>query len=151
MARVRFPEDFRDFLKLLGEHDVEYLLIGGYAVGYHGFPRTTLDMDVWIAIRPENARKMVEVMIGYGFSPEAVSPELFMDTKGIIRMGVPPLRLEVLTDIAGVNFQECYERRVVEILDGVEVDIISLEDLRKNKEACGRHKDITDLENLPQA
>lgn len=151
MAKVRFPEDFSDFLRLLNEHGVEYLLIGGYAVGYHGFPRTTLDMDVWVAISPDNARKLVEVMIEFGFSPEAVSPDLFVGAKGIIRMGVPPLRLEILKDIDGVKFEECYERRIVETLDGVEVSIISLQDLRKNKEACGRPKDITDLENLPEA
>ena len=151
MAKVRFPEDFRDFLKLLDEHAVEYLLIGGYAVGYHGFPRTTLDMDVWVAISPENAKKMVEVMIGFGFLPEAVKPEFFMDAEGMIRLGVPPLRLEILKVVDGVEFEECYERRIVDTLDGVEVSIISLKDLRKNKKACGRHKDITDLENLPEA
>ncbi len=73
-----------------------------------------------------------------------------MNAKGMIRMGVPPLRLEVLKDIDGVDFSECYERRIVETLDDVEVSIISLQDLRKNKKASGRHKDITDLENLPE-
>ena len=149
MAKVQFPEDFRDFLKLLNDHEVEYLLIGGYAVGYHGFPRTTLDMDVWVAINPDNATKMVDVMIGFGFLPEAVSPEIFINAKGIIRMGVPPLRLEVLKEIDGVEFRECYGRRIVDNLDGVEVSIISLRDLRKNKKASGRPKDIVDLENLP--
>ncbi len=149
MEKAQFPKDFRDFLQLLNEHEVEYLLIGGYAVGYHGFPRTTLDMDVWVAISPDNATKMVNVMIGFGFEPEAVSPEFFINAKGIIRMGVPPLRLEVLKEIDGVEFKECYDRRIVENLDGVEVSIISLRDLRKNKEASGRPKDVVDLENLP--
>lgn len=150
MAKARFPEDFREFLKLLSEHEAKYLLIDGYAVGYHGFPRTTLDMDVWVAADPENARKMVNVMVDFGFSQESVSLDLFTDPKGMIRMGVPPLRLEVLKEIDGVSFEDCYQRRIVEILDEVEVSIISLRDLRKNKEASGRHKDIADLENLPE-
>lgn len=150
MAKARFPEDFRDFLKFLNNHEVEYLLIGGYAVGYHGFPRATFDMDVWIAATPENAKKMIGVMIDFGFDPETLNEDLFTDPKDMIRMGVPPLRLEVLKEIDGVDFEECYKRRVVEILDDVEVSIISLEDLRKNKEASGRPKDIMDLENLPE-
>ncbi len=151
MANVQFPDDFKDFLRLLNEHEVKYLLIGGYAVSYHGFPRTTFDMDVWIAADPINARKMVDVMVAFGFAPGAVSPDLFLGRKGIIRMGVPPLRLEVLQEIDGVEFQECYENRIVDELDGINVSIINLRDLRRNKAASGRHKDMVDLENLPTA
>ena len=151
MASARFPQDFRDFLKLLSDYDVEYLLIGGYAVGYHGFPRTTFDMDVWVATNSENAKKMVDVMTNFGFAPDALSEDIFTDPKGMIRMGIPPLRLEVLKEVDGVTFEDCYKRRIVETLDDVEVSIISLKDLRKNKKASGRHKDIVDLENLPEA
>ena len=149
MASVTFPPDFRDFLQLLNENEVRYLLIGGYAVGYHGYPRATLDMDIWIAVDPTNAEKMVEVMVGFGFAEDAVSPRHFLEKDGIVRMGVPPLRLEVLKEISGVDFETCYANRVVDELDGLLINIISLPDLRKNKKASGRHKDLNDLENLP--
>jgi predicted nucleotidyltransferase len=136
-------------LKLLKEHDVRYLLIGGYAVGFHGYPRATADMDIWVAIHPENANKIVTVLKEFGFDLPELTPKLFLQERQIIRMGVPPVKLEICTSISGVEFDACYENRIVTELDGVEVNLISLEDLKVNKSASGRSKDITDLENLP--
>jgi hypothetical protein len=150
MAKLRLPPDFSDFLKLLATHDVEYLLIGGYAVGFHGYVRTTMDMDVWIRVDDRNAEKMTRVLVDFGFAPEAVTPELFLDP-GVVRMGVPPLRLEVLKEISGVEFAECYPERVATKVDGTEIQIISLRRLRQNKKASGRAKDLADLEQLPPA
>jgi len=132
------PPDFKEFLRLLKEHDVRYLLIGGYAVGYYGYPRATEDLDIWVAIHPDNAQKLVLVL----------TPELFLQKPKIIRMGFPPMRLEITTSISGVEFEECYKSRIVDKLDGVEVNLIDLENLKKNKKASGRTKDIADLENL---
>lgn len=142
------PPDFRDFLKLLNANEVEYLLIGGYAVTYHGYPRSTYDMDIWIGINEANATKMVKVMEGFGFSGE-VSSSIFLSERCLLRMGVPPVRLEVLTSIDGVDFETCYQQRVVDVVDNVEISIIGLTDLRTNKAASGRLKDLNDLENLP--
>jgi predicted nucleotidyltransferase len=141
--------DFKEFLKLLKEYDVRYLLIGGYAVGYHGYARATGDMDIWIAIHPDNAHKMVAVLKTFGFDHTDLNAELFLRENKIIRMGVPPVRLEIITSISGVEFDECYQARVVDELDGVEVNLIDLENLKKNKKASGRSKDIADLEKLP--
>jgi len=141
--------DFKEFLKLLKEHDVRYLLIGGYAVGYHGYARATGDMDVWIAIHPDNAQKIVAVLKAFGFDHPDLNAELFLREKKIVRMGMPPVRLEITTSISGVEFDECYQARVVDELDGVEVNLIDLENLKKNKKASGRSKDIADLEKLP--
>jgi hypothetical protein len=149
MATVHLPPDFKEFLQLLNSHQVEYLLIGGYAVGYHGYPRATADMDIWIAIRPENAEKVVKVLREFGFGVEGLTPDLFLKEEQIIRMGVPPVRIEILTTISGVSFEECYTERKVDTLDGVEVNLISLAHLKENKKASGRHKDLDDLENLP--
>lgn len=149
MAKRQLPQDFRDFLKLLNENKVEYLLIGGYAVTYHGYLRSTYDMDIWVGISPNNAKRMVKVMEAFGFTKGDVSPSLFLSEKCIIRMGVPPVRLEVLTSISGVDFETCYNRRIVDVVDDVEVSIINLSDLRKNKAASGRNKDLNDLERLP--
>jgi len=142
--------DFKEFLKLLKEHDVRYLLIGGYAVGYHGYPRATDDMDIWVAIHPENAAKITSALKAFGLDDPNVEPQLFLQKPKIIRMGFPPLRLEISTSISGVDFDECYRERIVDELDGVEVNIIDLESLKKNKKASGREKDIADLKKLQQ-
>lgn len=148
MATVHLPPDFKEFLQLLNSHHVEYLLIGGYAVGYYGYPRATADMDIWIAIEPENAAKVVKVLQAFGFGVEEVTPDLFLKAEQIIRMGMPPVRIEILTTISGVSFEECYAVRQVDVLDGVEVNLISLDHLKVNKKASGRYKDLNDLENL---
>jgi hypothetical protein len=149
MATIHLPPDFKDFLRLLKDHQVEYLLIGGYAVGYHGYPRATADMDIWIAIHPQNAEKVVAVLREFGFDVPELSVELFLKENQIVRMGLPPVRLEIVTSISGVSFDECYQERLVETLDDVEVNLISLRHLKINKKASGRHKDLNDLENLP--
>lgn len=149
MATVNLPPDFKEFLKLLNAHQVEYLLIGGYAVAYHGYPRATADMDIWIALHPPNAEKIVAALQEFGFDLPQLSPELFLKEGQIIRMGVPPVRIEIATTISGVDFAECYAARVVDVLDEVEVNLISLPHLKINKKAAGRHKDLNDLENLP--
>lgn len=141
--------DFKEFLKLLKEYDVRYLLIGGYAVGYHGYARATSDMDIWVAIHPDNAQKIVTVLKVFGFDHPDLSAELFLQENKIIRMGMPPVRLEITTSISGVEFDECYQARIEDKLDGVEVNLIDLENLKKNKQASGRSKDIADLEKLP--
>jgi len=149
MATIHLPPDFKEFLKLLNAHQVEYLLIGGYAVGYHGYPRSTVDMDIWIAMHLDNADRIVAVLKEFGFDPPELSPELFLKEWQIIRLGVPPVRIEIATTISGVNFSECYADRVSDILDGVEVNLISLKHIKANKQASGRHQDLADLENLP--
>lgn len=146
---IHLPPDFKEFLKLLNAHEVEYLLIGGYAVGYHGYPRATADMDIWIAMSPANAEKIIAVLKEFGFDLPDLSPELFLKEWQIIRLGVPPVRIEIATTISGVNFSECYAERISDMLDGVEVNIISLKHIKINKKASGRHQDLADLENLP--
>jgi hypothetical protein len=135
-------------LKLLKEHEVRYLLIGGYAVGYHGYIRATGDMDIWIAVQPDNAQKIVAALHAFGIDDPAINPQFFLQEKKILRMGVPPVRLEITTAISGVEFDECYPSRIVDELDGVEVNLIDLENLKKNKQASGRSKDMTDFKKL---
>jgi predicted nucleotidyltransferase len=146
---IRLPPDFKEFLRLLSSHRVEYLLIGGYAVGYHGYPRPTGDMDVWIAVSSRNAARVVAALVEFGFRAEDVPTALFAEAGKIVRMGLPPMRLEILTTISGVEFAACYARRVEVEVDGVAVNLICLDDLRTNKKASGRHKDLNDLEQLP--
>ncbi len=149
MATEIIPQDFRDFLKLLEDECVAYLLIGGYAVGYYGYPRATADMDVWIAISPENAQKTFKALERFGMRTPEMRPELFEEKGKIIRMGVPPMRLEIQTDISGVDFEDCFNRRNRVDIAGLQVNLISLDDLKINKKASGRYKDLEDLEHLP--
>ncbi|MCI0485941.1 MAG: hypothetical protein L0229_04995 [Blastocatellia bacterium] len=134
---------------MLNANRVEYLLIGGYAVGYHGYPRATVDMDVWVSIHPDNAEKVVRVLTEFGFHSPELTDSLFLEADRIVRMGLPPLRIEVTTTISGVDFEECFANRIIDNIDGVMVNLISLEHLKINKKATGRAKDINDLEHLP--
>ncbi len=149
MATIQLPPDFKEFLRSLNAHKVEYLLIGGYAVNYHGYPRATADMDIWIAIHPTNANRVVTTLKEFGFDLPDLSTELFLRQWQIIRLGVPPVRIEIATTISGVSFAECYADRVEDSLDGVPVNLISLRHLKLNKKASGRHQDLADLEHLP--
>ena len=146
---IELPLDFKEFLRLLDANRVEYLLIGGYAVGYHGYPRATGDIDIWIARNPANAQRMMTVLHDFGFDAPELNTSLFLEEQNIVRMGYPPMRIEVTTGISGVRFEECYPDRITDTLDGVEVSIISLRHLKLNKKASGRNKDMADLDNLP--
>ena len=149
MATIHLPQDFKEFLRLLNANQVEYLLIGGYAVGYFGYPRATADMDIWVAINPANAEKIVAVLKEFGFALPDLSEELFLKEWQIVRLGMPPVRIEISTSISGVNFDDCYAQKVVAEIDGEKVNVINLEHLKINKKASGRHNDLADLENLP--
>lgn len=126
---------------------VEYLVFGGYAVGYYSRPRATADLDIWIRVSEENAEKTALALRDFGM--EEADADLFTRNDMIIRMGVPPVRIEIITGASGVDFRECYLRREVIDASGIPVNMISLEDLKANKKASGRHKDLEDLENLP--
>ncbi len=139
----------KDFLRLLNSNAVEYLLVGGYAVGYYGYPRATGDMDVWIARNLINADKVTAALRAFGFSASSISAELFLTPDKVFRMGNPPLRIEVLTDISGVEFTACWKAREITEIDGISINIINLDDLKQNKQASGRIKDKNDLIHLP--
>jgi hypothetical protein len=132
---LELPNDFKEFLRLLRAHGVEYLLIGGYAVGYHGYPRATGDLDVWVAIAPANADRVVNALSDFGFSVPGLSADPFLQSNQIVRMGIEPLRIEVATSISGVEFDECYRERVETVLDDVPVSLINLKHLKVNKRA----------------
>jgi predicted nucleotidyltransferase len=143
------PSDFKEFLKLLNENEVEYVLIGGYAVNYYGYVRPTGDMDIFIGLNKETAQKMVETLKQFGFDSPEIDTDLFLKAKSIVRMGVPPMRLEISNYIDGVSFDKCYAEHIVIKIDYLDVKLISLENLKATKKASGRYKDLNDLENLP--
>ena len=149
MASIELHPDFKDFLRLLNFHKVEYMLVGGYAVGYYGYPRATGDMDIWIAVSDTNATKAVAALSDFGMPKESLSKELFLEKDKIIRMGIPPVRIELITGASGVEFNECYKHRDIVEFDDLVINIISLNDLKLNKRAAGRHKDLEDIEHIP--
>ena len=145
---IRLPKDFKELLQLLNSKKIEYLVVGGYAVALYGYPRATGDMDIWIAISKDNAHKTVEALKEFGFSAPQLKKELFLEKEKNIRMGNPPLRIEILTSIDGVEFTQCYRNKNTVTIDDIDINFISLEDLKKNKKASGRYQDLADLENL---
>lgn len=150
MAMIPLPADFSAFLRSLQEHEVKYLLIGGYAVAYHGYVRATVDMDVWVPKERSNAERLVGALKEFGFDVPELVPELFLVKDRILRLGNPPMRIEISTDIDGVEFGECYEDRVIASWDDIDVSVISLDKLRTNKLASGRLQDLDDLEHLEE-
>ena len=140
--------DFREFIESLNKNKVKYLVVGGYAVAFHGHPRYTKDIDIWIQSDEENARNLVNAIHDFGFASLGLQPEDFLTPGYVIQLGYPPNRIDLLTGIAGVSFEESYLSKEQTIIDGMTVNFIDLENLRKNKKATGRHQDLADLENL---
>lgn len=141
-------KDFREFLQLLNEHEVQYLVVGGYAVAFHGHPRYTRDMDIWVGPTPENAGKVLAALKHFGFGSVNVKAEDFQKPDVVIQLGYPPNRLDLLTTLTGVDFTECYEHRISATVDGMTINFIDMESLKRNKRAAGRAQDLADLENI---
>jgi hypothetical protein len=148
MDTTELPPDFKEFLQLLDAEKVEYLLVGGYAVGVHGFSRGTGDLDIWVAISEQNARSLVRALRRFGFSQQAVSETLFLEEHQIVTMGHPPLRIDLMTSVSGIDFREAYQQHEVRLIDGVRVRVIGRNHLMENKRAAGRSKDKHDIEEL---
>jgi predicted nucleotidyltransferase len=150
MAKVDLYPDFREFLRSLNSAGVEYLVLGGYAVIHYGYRRVTDDLDVWIAVRPENAQRVSRVLQSFGGFPAAkVKPSMFAELGKIFMFGREPVRIDILTNPSGLDFDDCFNRRNIVNWDGVKVPLLSFDDLKQNKRASGRAKDLADLEHLP--
>jgi hypothetical protein len=144
----KLDRNFADFLRSLNGRGVEYLVVGGYAVGYHGFVRATGDLDVFVGLSPRNAEKLVLAFKDFGFDVPELNAALFMEPGRIVRIGVPPLRLEVMNEISGISFETCFGKRVEETIDGLRVCFIDRDSLLINKRAAGRPKDLADIAAL---
>jgi predicted nucleotidyltransferase len=140
--------DFKEFIQSLNDNQVRYLVVGGYAVALHGYPRYTKDIDIWIDMTPENAIRMVQAIDQFGFGSLALKEQDFLEADTIIQLGYPPRRVDLLTTLLGVDFDECYSVKVMVDIDGVPVNFIDLENLKKNKRATGRTQDMADIEYL---
>jgi hypothetical protein len=141
-------QDFKEFIQSLNDNDVRYLVIGGYAVAFHGHPRYTKDLDVWIDTSRENAVRMVMALEQFGFGSLGLTADDFLVADQMIQLGYAPSRIDILTTPVGVAFESCYVSRVTVEIDQVTVNFIDLENLKRNKQATGRYQDLADIENL---
>ena len=149
MANPRLPPDFKEFLLFLLARDVRFMVIGGVAVIHHGYPRLTLDLDIWFERSLENGARIISALKDFGFANPEVTPEYFTQKKQILRMGFSPTLIELFSTIPGVEFCDCYPRCVYVTINNQPVPFICLDDLKINKAASGRTKDKLDLEELP--
>lgn len=151
MAKRLLTPEFSEFLACLNRAEVDYLLIGGYAVNHYGYHRFTEDIDFWIAISDENFARVLNAVRQF-FGEDLPGLDLnFLRNHETLFLGRVPTKIEVLQNVSGLTFTEAYPNRIEVTIEGTPVKIISLADLRTNKRATGRHKDLADLENLPVA
>jgi hypothetical protein len=140
--------DFKEFVELLIKNKAEYLIVGGYAVAIHGYPRYTGDLDIWLNPTPENAKSIVKTVNEFGFSSFNLTESDFTKPGNVIQLGYPPLRIDLLTELDGVSFNECFINRKEVEMENLIVNFIGYEDLLKNKRESGRLRDMDDIENL---
>lgn len=146
---MKIPQDFAEFLQCLNDEGAHYLVVGGYAVCFYGHPRYTGDIDIWVGNDAGNATRVAAALRRFGFDLPDVNPQTFMQEDVVVHMGVEPLRIEIFTHQPGVVFDACNLHAVKETISGVEARFIGLDDLKCNKKASGRLKDLADLEELP--
>ena len=146
MEKRQLPDDFKEFVKCLNLNNVEYLLVGGWAVGIYGHPRATKDIDFLISVDQSNLDKLKKALIDFGAPP--VDLEGFKEKGYVIRMGRSPIQIDIINDADGINMNDCYGRKQIINVDGIDISILSKEDLVKNKKASGRSTDIADVEKL---
>ncbi len=145
---MRLPKDLREFIELLNSHGVEYVLVGAYAMAYHARPRYTDDIDILVHRSPANAARIEGVIRAFGFTSLGLTAADFQRENQVVQLGHPPNRIDILTTISGVSFEEAWQARQFGDLDGVTVPFLSKDCLVRNKMASGRDKDLEDLKRL---
>lgn len=141
-------DDYKEFIESLNAFDVRYLIVGGYAVGQHGHPRYTGDMDVWVWIDKTNADNIIKALNHFGFGSLPLKAEDFLSKSTIAQLGYEPDRIDIITDVNNVTFEECYDRRTIVHWKGIAVNVIGVDDLVLTKKGTGRLQDLADIEQL---
>ena len=146
---MEIGQDFKEFIQLLNKHQVEYLVVGGYAVAMYGYPRNTGDIDFWVKSSQSNTKKIISTLVDFGFGTTDIHVEDFLKADAIVQLGFPPYRIDIITGFTGLSFDECFKNKKVIEIEGLSISFISLFHLRLNKNATGGPKDLNDLNNLP--
>lgn len=147
-TEIDLDPNFSEFIQLLNAHDVHYLVVGGFAVAFHGYPRNTKDIDIWIWLDATNAEKMMQALDEFGFKSLGLSAADFLVDNQIIQLGYSPVRIDLLTTLPGVNFEDCFRSRVEAQIGDTLVNFIDLGNLKRTKQASGRPQDLADLAYL---
>ncbi len=147
----KLTKDSKEFIESLSSNGVEYLIVGGHAVGFHGYPRFTGDLDIWVRTNPENATRLAQTFAEFGFSEKESLIAIFSEPGQMVQIGLPPNRIDVLSRISGVEFEEAWSGRIEAKIGGVSASIIGIEDLLRNKRASGRPKDLADVDEITKA
>ncbi len=145
---MKLDQDLREFIELLNAREVRYLIVGAYALAYHGHPRYTGDIDFFVEPSAENAERIAQVFNQFGFANIGVASEDFTVADQVVQLGIEPNRMDLMTSISGVTFDEAWNTREYGELDGMQVPFISRELLKRNKAAVGRKQDLADLDYL---
>lgn len=147
---MKLHQDIRAFIELCLSRKVEFLLVGGYALAFHGAPRFTEDIDLMVVVSPENADKLHAVLADFGFGGAGINRDDFLEADQVIQLGRAPNRIDILTGISGVTWQEAWASRIQVNFDGLEIQVIGKPELIRNKQAAGRPQDLADLVRLRQ-
>jgi hypothetical protein len=145
---MELDKDFNEFVELFLEHNVRFLIVGGYALAAHGLPRATGDLDAWVWVNPENAQNIIRALDEFGFHNLSLTEREFSTEDSIVQLGYPPFRIDILTSIDGVEFTHAWENRLTVELNGMRVPFIGRDDLITNKKSAGRPQDIADFSRL---
>jgi hypothetical protein len=140
--------DFKDLLELFNKHRVEFMLVGGYALAFHGVPRYTGDMDIFVHISSQNAMRIMAALDEFGFGSVGLTVEDFQKENMVVQLGVPPVRVDIVTSLTGISWEEAYSNKVQGKYGDVPVFYIGRQEFISNKKATGRQKDLADLEAL---
>lgn len=143
-----FEKDFIDFIELCNKNAVEYLVVGGLAVVVHGYPRFTGDMDIWMKLTDANATKMLKVLEEFGFSSLGISKEDLLQVDAVIQIGIRPLRIDLMNEIAGISFDDAFSERKEISRENVIINFIGLNHLLESKKIAGRKQDQADIHKL---
>jgi hypothetical protein len=145
---MEVQEDFREFLALLNEHEVEFMIVGGYALAFHGAPRFTGDIDIFVKPDHQNAKQIIKALVEFGFSSPDLTIDDFKYPDKVIQLGLPPVRIDIITSISGVSWEEADDTKVLGLYGDISVSFIGKKQFIKNKRAIGRKKDLADIEAL---
>jgi predicted nucleotidyltransferase len=145
---MKLERDLREFIELLNDRDVRYVIVGAFALAHHGHPRYTGDIDFFVEASSQNAERISQVLEQFGFANIGVDKEDFTAADQVVQLGVDPHRMDLMTSISGVTFEEAWTTREYGDLDGLHVPFISKELLKRNKAAVGRKQDLADLDYL---
>lgn len=143
-------KDFREFIELLNKNEVKYLVIGGYAVAYYGYPRYTKDIDFWIWMNKNNAEKVIQTLKDFGFASLGITSDDLLKSQNVIQLGYPPNRMDLLMSLENMDFEDCYKQREDAEIGGITVSFIDMRSLIENKKTTGRLQDQLDVEKLEE-